>query len=177
MNRIVVLCIICCCVCSVYAQSDSDDLRRKRVLKDYVETLHIAYDKKDYGYIKQQFDTSNSFVISEREHTTNSKKYYKKAIRQHLKYVKKLFKYDKPSILDINEIGIVQHPFHPVFYGLTIHIYNSADINHDGGYMFQLWDFTNEEAPKIHVSTWQPDKIGGKDLPKDGFFNLSDFDI
>ena len=38
-------------------------------------------------------------------------------------------------------------------------------------------DFTNENQPQIHVRTWQPDKVGGKPLPKDEVFTLGDFDI
>ena len=41
---------------------------------------------------------------------------------------------------------------------------------------FYYGDF-NKDAPQIHVRTWQPDKIGGKPLPKDEVFSLSDFDI
>lgn len=48
---------------------------------------------------------------------------------------------------------------------------------HNDGYLFLLWDFSDENAPQIHVCTWQPDKIGGKPLPKDEVFSLSDFDI
>ena len=37
--------------------------------------------------------------------------------------------------------------------------------------------FTDDVASQIYVRTWQPDKIGGKPLPKDEIYNLSDFDI
>ena len=42
---------------------------------------------------------------------------------------------------------------------------------------FLLLDFTDENSPQIHVHSWQLDKIGGKPLPKDEVFSLSDFDI
>ena len=71
----------------------------------------------------------------------------------------------------------MRHPVNPNFYGVTLLQGWTSGKYHDDGYLFLLWDFTNEDAPQIHVRTWQPDKIGGKPLPKDEVFSLSDFDI
>ena len=41
-----------------------------------------------------------------------------------------------------------------------------------------IWDFTNEDQPKIHVRTWQPDWIDkdkGQRLNPNDVFTLSDF--
>lgn len=37
--------------------------------------------------------------------------------------------------------------------------------------------FTDDDAFQVHVRTWWRVKIGGKPLPKDEVFSLSDFDI
>jgi hypothetical protein len=40
-----------------------------------------------------------------------------------------------------------------------------------------IWDLQTRNTTLICIRTWQPDKIGGKPLPKDEVFSLSDFDI
>ena len=89
------------------------------------------------------------------------------ALCQNTKYIKVQF----------DEIEVMRHPVNPNFYGVTLLQGWTSNTYHDEGYLFLLWDFTNEEAPQIHVRTWQPDKIGGKPLPKDEIFTLDDFDI
>ena len=76
-----------------------------------------------------------------------------------------------------DEIEVMRHPVNPDFYGVTLKQGYTSSNYHDDGYLFLLWDFTYENAPQIHVRTWQPDEIGGKPLPKDEIFSLSDFDI
>ena len=76
----------------------------------------------------------------------------------------------------------MRHPVNPDFYGVTLHQGYTSDRYHDDGYVFLLWDFTNEAAPQIHVRTWQPDAYnadgkGTKRIPKEDIFSLSDFDI
>jgi len=93
-----------------------------------------------------------------------------------------VFVANKQIRVTFDEIEVMRHPINKDFYGVTLHQGYSSDRYHDDGYVFLLWDFTNENAPKIHVRTWQPDAYnsdgkGKKKIPKDEIFNLSDFDI
>ena len=51
----------------------------------------------------------------------------------------------------------------------------------DVGYVFLLWQFPEAGKsgnPKIHVRTWQPDKIDlNTPLPEEEIFSIDDFDI
>ena len=77
---------------------------------------------------------------------------------------------------DLRHRQVIRHPMKP-FYGVTVlHGWTSGNY-HDEGYLFMLWDFTDENASQIHVRTWQPSMINGKPLPKDEIFSLRDFDI
>ena len=79
--------------------------------------------------------------------------------------------------VDFDEIEVLRHPVNPDFYGVTLKQWwtsgrKRGEGYHDEGYVFLLWDFTNENAPQIHVRTWQPEQT-----PKGEKFDLNDFEI
>ena len=77
----------------------------------------------------------------------------------------------------IDDIEVMRHPVNPNFYGVTIKKGWNIDKSHDEGYLFQSWDFTNENDPQIQVITWQPEMVNGKPISRDEVYSLSDFDI
>lgn len=40
-------------------------------------------------------------------------------------------------------------------YGVTLHQKYTSTTYSDDGHLFLLWDFTDENHPKIHVRVWQ----------------------
>ena len=103
--------------------------------------------------------------------------YNKQNKQQYLNNLRKVFKTAKYIHVSFDDIEVMRHPTNPNFYGVTLHQGWTSNTYHDEGYIFLLWDFRNEDAPEIHVRTWQPDRIGGKELARDEIFTLSDFDI
>ena len=79
--------------------------------------------------------------------------------------------------MPFDEIRVVMHPTKSEWYGVTLHQGWTSDRYHDDGWLFLLWDFSNEDHPTIHVRTWQPDKIEGKKLPDEEIFSLDDLFI
>ena len=79
--------------------------------------------------------------------------------------------------MTFDEIRGVMHPTKSEWYGVILHQGWTSDRYHDDGWLFLLWDFSNEDHPTIHVRTWQPDKIEGKKLPDEEIFSLDDFNI
>jgi hypothetical protein len=78
----------------------------------------------------------------------------------------------------IDDIEVMRHPVNTHFYGVTIkNDWTAEDVYHDEGYLFQLWDFTNENDPQINVTTWQPEMVNGKPISRDEIYSLCDFDI
>ena len=160
------------------------DLRRRQLILDYVEQFRTAYNQKDIKFLNQVFSddaliiTGKVITTKHAEGFTSQKiQYNKQSKEQYIKNLSGVFKRNSYIKVTFDDIEVMRHPVNPNFYGVTLLQGWTSGRYHDDGYLFLLWDFTNENAPQIHVRTWQPDKIGGKPLPKDEVFNLSDFDI
>lgn len=160
------------------------DLRRRQLILDYVEQFRTAYNQKDINFLNQVFSddaliiTGKVITTKHAEGFTSQKiQYNKQSKEQYIKNLRGIFARNSYIKVTFDEIEVMRHPVNPNFYGVTLLQGWTSGKYHDDGYLFLLWDFTNENAPQIHVRTWQPDKIGGKALPKDEVFSLSDFDI
>ena len=160
------------------------DLRRRQLILDYVEQFRTAYNQKDINFLNQVFSddaliiTGKVITTKHAEGFTSQKiQYNKQSKEQYIKNLRGVFQRNSYIKVTFDEIEVMRHPVNPNFYGVTLLQGWTSGSYHDDGYLFLLWDFTDENAPQIHVRTWQPDKIGGKPLPKDEVFSLSDFDI
>ena len=160
------------------------DLRRRQLILDYVEQYRTAYNQKDINFLNQVFSDDALIItgkVIQQKHaegfSTPKIQYNKQTKEQYIKNLRGVFARNSYIKVTFDEIEVMRHPVNPNFYGVTLLQGWTSGKYHDDGYLFLLWDFTNESAPQIHVRTWQPDKIGGKPLPKDEVFSLSDFDI
>lgn len=160
------------------------DLRRRQLILDYVEQFRTAYNQKDINFLNQVFSedaliiTGKVITTKHAEGFTSQKiQYNKQSKEQYIRNLRGVLQRNSYIKVTFDEIEVMRHPVNPNFYGVTLLQGWTSGRYHDDGYLFLLWDFTNEDAPQIHVRTWQPDKIGGKPLPKDEVFSLSDFDI
>ena len=150
----------------------------------YVEQFRTSYNQKDINFLNQVF-SEDALIITGRVITqkqpegfiTQKIRYNKQNKQQYLNNLRKVFKTTKYIHVSFDDIEVMRHPTNPNFYGVTLHQGWTSNTYHDEGYIFLLWDFRNEDAPEIHVRTWQPDRIGGKELARDEIFTLSDFDI
>lgn len=160
------------------------DLRRRQLILDYVEQFRTAYNQKDINFLNQVFSDDALIItgtVIQQKHSegfsTPKIKYNKLSKEQYIQKLRGVFARNSYIKVTFDEIEVMRHPVNPNFYGVTLLQGWTSGTYHDDGYLFLLWDFTNENAPQIHVRTWQPDKVGGKPLPKDEVFSLSDFDI
>lgn len=160
------------------------DLRRRQLILDYVEQFRTAYNQKDINFLNQVFSddaliiTGKVITTKHAEGFTSQKiQYNKQSKEQYIKNLRGVFARNSYIKVTFDDIEVMRHPVNPNFYGVTLLQGWTSGKYHDDGYLFLLWDFTNENAPQIHVRTWQPDKIGDRPLPKDEVFSLSDFDI
>lgn len=160
------------------------DLRRRQMILDYVEQFRTSYNQKDINFLNQVFSEDaliiTGSVITQKQpegFVTQKIRYNKQNKQQYLSNLRKVFKTTKYIHVSFDDIEVIRHPTNPHFYGVTLHQGWTSNTYHDEGYIFLLWDFRNEDAPEIHVRTWQPDMIGGNALARDEVFSLSDFDI
>ena len=169
----------------IRANKELTDLRRRQLILDYVEHFRTAYNQKDIKFLNQVF-SDDALIIT--GHVVRQKKldggflpdkvtYTKQGKKQYLTKLASVFQTVKYVKVTFDEIKVMRHPVNPNFYGVTLHQGYTTDRYHDDGYVFLLWDFTKEEAPQIHVRTWQPDQINGGRISEEDVFSLSDFDI
>lgn len=160
------------------------DLRRRQLILDYVEQFRTSYNTKDIHFLEQVFSDDaliiTGKVISQKKDNIKlpDKIVYKKQTKQeYLTNLRRVFTNNSYIKVMFDDIKVMRHPVNPNFYGVTLHQGYMSSNYHDDGYLFLLWDFSNEEQPQIHVRTWQPDQLNGDRIPNDEIFNLNDFDI
>lgn len=163
------------------------DLRRRQLILDYVEQFRTAYNTKDIPFLTQIFSddaliiTGNVVQSRQYDGRYSPKVVYKKQSKeQYLRNLTNIFRTKKYIKVAFNDIKVVQAKEKPNYYGVLLHQGWTSDSYSDTGYVFLLWDFENENAPQIHVRTWQPDyldKAKTQELPEDDIFDLNDFDL
>lgn len=161
------------------------DLRRRQLILDYVERFRTSYNQKDIGFLQQVF-SDDALIITGKVITQKpvdgirlpDKIVYKQQTKQeYLTNLRRVFANNSYIKVSFDQIKVMRHPVNADYYGVTLHQGYSASRYHDDGYLFLLWDFSDEEHPQIHVRTWQPDQFNGAPLPEDEIFSLGDFDI
>ena len=168
------------------------DLRRRQMILDYVEQFRTAYNQKNIKFLNQVFSddaliiTGTVITVKHAEGFTSQKiKYNKQSKQEYLNKLKGVFTRNQYIKVDFDEIEIIRHPIDSNVYGVTLKQWWTTGRKrgegrvgyHDEGYVFLLWDFKDENAPQIHIRTWQPEMLNGKPLPKEDKFGLGDIDI
>ena len=169
------------------------DLERRMVILSYCDRFRTAYNTKDLDFIRKVF-SEDALIITGSVVTSKSYdgrpltniKYKKQNKEQYLANLEKCFHANQWINVKFYEIGgtsetsgmpsVTRSTENPNFYGVRLRQeWQSANYS-DSGYIFLLWDFTDEKSPIIHVRTWQPAVAGGKPLPDEEIFSLSDFE-
>lgn len=169
--------------------TEVDDFIRRQLILEYVERFRNAYCLKDMTFLEQIFSEDALIITGKvvkqvkseinRASLNNQKiEYSKQNKKQYLSNLARVFQNNKRINVIFDEIKVVKHPAKADFYGVTLKQGWSADRYSDVGYVFLLWDFTNPDAPQIHVRTWQPDKFdNGQPVPEEEIFSIDDFDV
>lgn len=169
-------------------QSVVETERRMQILK-YVEHFRTAYCQKDINFLRQVFSddaliiTGN--VVTSRETNIPKITYKKQGKEEYLSKLSRAFARNKFIDVKFQQIGergyqddcggITQSKNNPNWYGVTLfQEWKSSNYN-DEGFVFLLWDFTDEAHPVIHVRTWQPEFVGDRKLKEEELFTADDF--
>ena len=166
--------------------SEITDVRRRMAILDYVEHFRTAYNMKDMPFLQQVF-SDDALIITGRvvkvqksdiHPTGNMITYRKQNKKQYLANLSNAFRVAKYIRVNFDDIKVVAHPTKANVYGVTLHQEWNTNYYSDEGTVFMIWDFTNEDEPKIHVRTWQADfldKAKGVRIDPNEIFSLSDF--
>lgn len=174
---------------------DITDHRYREMILDFTERFRTAYNEHNINFLEAIFSDDALIItgkVIERKTPDGIRLpdeviYKKQTKNQYLTNLKRIFNNDKKNLIrvDFDEIKVVRHPSHaPEYarcYGVTLHQSYKSGTYSDEGYLFLLWDFADENKPKIYVRTWQPDAYSkdGKTkerIAEDEIFSIADFD-
>lgn len=174
---------------------DVTDHRYRELILDFTERFRTAYNEHNINFLDAVFSDDALIItgkVIERKTPDGIRLpdeviYKKQTKNQYLTNLKRIFNNDKKNLIrvDFGEIKVARHPSddseYARCYGVTLHQSYKSGTYSDEGYLFLLWDFTDENKPKIHVRTWQPDAYSkdGKTkerIAEDEIFSIADFE-
>ena len=173
---------------------DPVDKERRAIILKYCDRFCTAYNTKDMKFMQQVFGEDALIITGSvvKTKTTDGKyissvKYKKQDKEQYLANLQNVFRKNEWIKVTFYEIGykgegggtaVTRSTENPNFYGVRLRQSWKSSSYSDEGYVFLLWDFTNEDKPVIHVRTWQPEYIEkDKKLPEKDLFTLEDFGL
>ena len=155
-----------------------DDLDKRLQILHWTEQFRMAYCQKDIGFMENVF-SEYALIIKGRvvkpvkySYETPNVEYIVMNKQKYMENLRKVFKRNAYVNVQFDEIEISRHGVNPNIYGVTLIQKWSSSTYSDTGWLFVIWDFTDEYDPKILVRTWQ-DK---KDFTRGQVLTLDDFD-
>jgi hypothetical protein len=160
------------------------DLRRRSMVIEFVEQFRTAYNRKDLDYIRDIF-SDDALIITGKVVNRESPdgvggyklkpdvEYKVQNKEQYLTGLTRVFKNNARINVVFEDVKVNKHRTENDIYGVKLVQYWNSETYSDKGYLFLLWDFKDENKPKIHVRTWQP----YDETPKEKVFELADFSV
>lgn len=170
------------------------EVEQKLRILSWCDKLATAYNKHDMEFMQKVFSDKaliiTGHIVNETNSefgTTNQKVVFNKQTkRQYLTNLARCFIKNKYIKVEFDEIGIggddggcatvTRSNVNNKFYGVRLHQKWQSNNYSDEGYVFLLWNFTNDDEPLIEVRTWQPDMVNGKKISEDDIISLGDFE-
>ncbi len=177
------------------------DRERQMQILSYVERFRTAYCQHDIDFIAQMF-SDDALIITgkvvtrkqggDNPYMTQSVIYNKQTKEEYVSNLTRVFRFNKWIDVKFSQIGegelggcggITRSKINPNIYGVRLvqewHSRSTRGTEYsDTGYLFLLWDFKDEEHPQIHVRTWQPTVVAGKQVqPDKEISTLAGFDL
>ena len=166
------------------------DLRRRQVILDFVENFRTAYNRKDITFLEKVYSDDALIITGKVIKTQKTSdllalnnvsqekiEYQVKTKQEYMTSLRAVFKNNTRINIVFDDIEVSRHPRYDEIYGITLRQgWNTTNYS-DIGYVFLMIDFKDDNNPMIHVRTWQPEKLNGKNLDKDEIFSLGDFEV
>ena len=166
-----------------------NDMEKRLEILDYVERFRTSYNTKDLKFLNQVFSDDaliiTGKVVTPKKNTDGmsisfpSVTYTKQGKQEYLANLARVFKNNRYINVNFDDVTIKRHGANPNIYGVRVVQHYTSSNYSDEGYVFMVWDFTNPEAPQIHVRTWQPmylDNNKTQPLPEKDIFDLNSID-
>jgi len=144
-----------------------NDLDRRMQIIHWCEQFQNAYNKCDLSFMQRIFSDDAIIITGKittrpggksdvRINNPQKVEYVQQTKEQYLRGLEGVFRRAKYINVKFSEYKIVRHGSKPNYYGVTLVQDWATNTYKDQGIVFLVWDFSNEDEPKIHVRTWQP---------------------
>lgn len=156
------------------------DLDRRMQIIDWCEHFAKAYCDKNMKFMQTIF-SDDAIIITgkltmQRVPTDMGikdqakVKYVQQTKTQYLSNLSRVFKSNSYINVKFDDYKVIRHGAKPNYYGVTLRQKWHTARYSDEGILFLIWDFSDEDAPRILVRTWQPTtekafKLGDFKLP------------
>lgn len=145
-----------------------DNIYHKTMILDFTERFRAAYNNRDIEFMETIF-SNDALIITGKELKRAEGPKYEYTVQDKQQYLSRLQTVFKRNSyinvnFDISDEDIVRHGAKPNIYGLTLKQDWSTNTYSDEGIVFLIWDFTDEDNPRILVRTWQPMSVGKEEI-------------
>lgn len=140
------------------------DEDRRMMIIGWCQQFEKAYCDKNIRFIEDVF-SDDALIITGKLVTQRVKNdimpqngvvFETKGKAEYIASLRRVFNNNQRLKVKFDDYRVVRHPAKPDYYGVTLkQDWNSSSYS-DQGSVFLLWDFTDEDHPKIHVRTWEP---------------------
>lgn len=172
----------------IRANKSITDLRRRQMILDFIENFRTAYNRKDIDLIETMYSddaliiTGNVCKSSGDQITGLSSDqvvYVKQNKVEYLTKLRRVFANNKFVNIGFDDIYVMQHRSSELdgIYGVTLRQAWRTSNYSDDGWLFLAIEFLSETEMQIHVRTWQPFMVNGKELPRNEVFQLGQFEF
>lgn len=140
------------------------DEDRRMMIIGWCQQFEKAYCDKNIRFIEDVF-SDDALIITGKLVTQRVKNdvmpqngviFEPKGKKEYIASLKRVFANNQRLKVKFDDYRVVRHPAKPDYYGVTLKQDWHSDSYSDQGSLFLLWDFTDEDHPKIHVRTWEP---------------------
>ena len=148
-----------------------NDVDRRLQIIHWCEQFRKAYNDKNLKFMEDIF-SDDALIITGKVVMQRQKsevgmadaakvEYVQKNKQQYLASLRRVFDREKHKgyiNVEFNDYEIKRNgaPGKTQYYAVTLRQNWYSSTYHDEGMVVLIWDFTNEEQPKIQVRTWQP---------------------
>lgn len=161
-----------------------EDLDRRYQITDFCEQLKTAYNKKDIDFMKMIFSDDALIITGKKidrikrnnEVSLPNYEYKVQTKEQYINGLTNVFKNAQYINVKFEDYEIVRHPtkdnYYAVYLKQTWYSKNWKNSYADEGFVTLIWDFRDEENPRINVRTWMP-----IDTPENARFDIRTMDL
>jgi hypothetical protein len=163
------------------------ELWRRQRIQDFVDEFRTAYNTKNLSFLDTVYSDKALIITGKVIKTIPSDasvkapderiEYITQTKAQYMRKMKLIFAANKYINLIFEDIKIQQHPKYPELYGVVFKQHWNTSSYNDKGYVFLMIDFRDENAPVIHIRTWQPSMFKGEKLSQNEIFGVTSFNI